>query len=69
MVQNDTCEFQANEYSLLPFRGKVVMTTGESETVLYSDVDLEYLDSVREQIPVSKQKRHDVYQLVDKGSH
>ena len=53
---------------LFPFRGKVVMTTGESETVLYSDVDLGYLDSVREQIPVSKQKRHDVYQLVDKGS-
>ena len=45
------------------------MTTGESETVLYSDVDLGYLDSVREQIPVSKQKRHDVYQLVEKGSH
>ena len=45
------------------------MTTGESETVLYSDVDLGYLDSVQEQIPVSKQKRHDVYQLVDKGSH
>ena len=46
------------------------MTTGESEAVLYSDVvDLGYLDSAREQIPVSKQKRHDVYQLVDKGSH
>ena len=42
------------------------MTTEESETVLYSDVDLGYLDSVREQIPVSKQKRPDVYQLVDK---
>ena len=51
-----------------PFRGKVVMTTGESEAVLYSDVDLGYLDSVREQIPVSKQKRYNVYQLVDKGS-
>lgn len=42
------------------------MTIEESETVLYSDVDLGYLDSVQEQIPVSKQKRHDVYQLVDK---
>ena len=42
------------------------MTTEESETILYSDVDLGYLDSVQEQIPVSKQKRPDVYQLVDK---
>ena len=59
----------AVQVSWIQFQGKVVMTTGESETVRYSDVDLGYLDSVREQIPVSKQKRHDVYQLVDKGSH
>ena len=32
------------------------MTTGESEAVLYSDVDLGYLDSVREQIPVPNRR-------------
>ena len=37
------------------------MMTGEGETVIYSDVDL---GSVDEQIPVSRQKRHDVYQVV-----
>ena len=42
------------------------MTTGEGEAVLYSDVDLELEDSIREQIPLSKQKRHDVYQVVEK---
>lgn len=37
------------------------MMTGEGETVIYSDVDL---GSVNEQIPVSRQKRHDIYQVV-----
>ena len=47
-------------------RGEVVATTGEGEAVLYSDVDLGLQDSIREQIPISKQKRHDIYQVVEK---
>ena len=46
-------------------RGEVVTTTGGEEVILYSDVDLDLLDSIREQIPISKQKRHDVYQVVE----
>jgi len=46
--------------------GEVVVTTGEGEAVLYSDVDLGLQDNIREQIPISKQKRHDIYQVVEK---
>lgn len=49
-------------------RGEVVMTAGEEEVILYSDVDLDLLDNIREQIPVSKQKRHDVYQVVESNN-
>ena len=49
-------------------RGEVVVTAGEEEVILYSDVDLNLLDSIREQIPVSKQKRHDIYQVVESNN-
>ncbi len=41
--------------------GKVVATTEEKEAIVYGEVDLDYLDECRAGIPVTKQKRHDVY--------
>lgn len=43
--------------------GEVVKTTEEKEGVVYGEVDLEFLGGVRDQIPVTKQRRHDVYSL------
>ena len=31
--------------------------------MVYGEVDLEFLGGVRDQIPVTKQRRHDVYSL------
>ena len=39
-------------------------TTDEKEGVVYGDVDLARLDSVRQQIPLTSQRRHDVYKLL-----
>ena len=50
--------------SHLPCRGEIVKATAEKEGVVYGEVDLKFLGGVRDQIPVTKQRRHDVYSLV-----
>ena len=50
-------------------RGKVVVTTDETESVVYADVDLSEVDTVRGQIPVTSQKRRDLYSVTDKSQH
>ena len=45
--------------------GKVISECDHKEDILYANVDLDYLESVREQIPVSKQKRSDLYKVVN----
>ena len=37
------------------------MHAEEDETIAYGDVDLDYLDQVRTSIPISKQKRLELY--------
>ncbi len=44
----------------------MVATTEEKETIVYGEVDLDYLDECRAGIPVTKQKRHDVYNSATK---
>lgn len=39
----------------------MVTNAEEEEMVAYGDVDLDYLDQVRNSIPISKQKRLEVY--------
>ncbi|XP_032888517.1 omega-amidase NIT2 isoform X2 [Amblyraja radiata] len=41
--------------------GEVVAKAGSEETIIYADIDLKYLSDIRQQIPVLKQKRHDLY--------
>ena len=48
------------------YRGKVVKTTNETESIVYWDIDLAEVDEVRSQIPVSSQKRWDLYSITDK---
>ena len=42
-------------------RGNVVSSAEEKETIIYGDVDLDYLEQVRNSIPISKQKRQELY--------
>lgn len=46
--------------------GQVISKADEKETIIYSDIDLDYLDEVRDQIPVTKQRRNDMYEIIDK---
>lgn len=43
--------------------GKVIATTEEKESIVYADIDLDYLKQVRGQIPIENQKRNDIYQV------
>ena len=43
--------------------GKVVSKAGEKEEIILEDIDLEYLNQIRDQIPISKQRRSDLYSV------
>ncbi|XP_033866484.2 omega-amidase NIT2 [Acipenser ruthenus] len=43
--------------------GDVVAKAGSEETIVYADIDLQYLTEVRQQIPIHTQKRHDLYSV------
>ncbi|KAL4656869.1 omega-amidase NIT2 [Arapaima gigas] len=43
--------------------GEVITKAGAEETVVYADIDLEYLAEVRQQIPISSQRRGDLYSV------
>ena len=41
--------------------GKFIARTDESEGIVYGDIDLEYVDSIREQLPLLKHRREELY--------
>uniref|UniRef100_A0A8C7LKD9 omega-amidase n=1 Tax=Oncorhynchus mykiss TaxID=8022 RepID=A0A8C7LKD9_ONCMY len=41
--------------------GEVISKAGSEETVVYADIDLQYLANVRQQIPITAQRRSDLY--------
>ena len=43
--------------------GKVSVTTGHDEDIIYGQIDLDVVAEVRQNIPVSSQKRTDLYKL------
>ena len=49
--------------------GKVAAGCDEKEDIIYCDFDRELIRSVRESIPTSLQKRHDLYEFKDKSLH
>ena len=48
--------------------GKIIAQAGEHEEVIMADVDLDYVDEVRQQIPVQRQKRNDLYSVYYTGN-
>ena len=45
--------------------GEVVASTQHQEDIVMADIDLEFLDTVRKQIPISVQRRNDLYKVVN----
>ncbi|XP_026160484.1 omega-amidase NIT2 [Mastacembelus armatus] len=41
--------------------GEVISKAGAEEAVIYADIDLQYLDDIRQQIPITTQRRNDLY--------
>jgi omega-amidase len=46
--------------------GTVIATTNEKEEVVYGEIDLDYIREVRTMIPISKQRREDLYEVKQK---
>ena len=46
--------------------GEVISKASEKEEIILADIDLEFLEGVRKQIPIGFQKRNDLYQVLDK---
>ncbi|XP_037554248.1 omega-amidase NIT2 [Nematolebias whitei] len=41
--------------------GEVISKAGTEETIIYADIDLQYLADIRQQIPITCQRRDDLY--------
>lgn len=46
--------------------GEIVGTTDHKESIVYVDLNLDLIDQIREQIPLTKQRRNDLYEIVEK---
>ncbi|XP_003973949.2 omega-amidase NIT2 [Takifugu rubripes] len=44
--------------------GEVVSKAGPEEAIIYADIDLQYLAEIRKQIPITTQRRHDLYTVM-----
>jgi len=44
--------------------GSVVSKTEEKEDIVYADIDLEKLKTIRDQVPITKQRRSEMYKVV-----
>lgn len=49
--------------------GKIVASAKEYEEILVTDIDTTLIQKVRDQIPVSKQRRTDLYNTIEKFSN
>ncbi|XP_053382426.1 omega-amidase NIT2-like [Mercenaria mercenaria] len=47
--------------------GEVVATTGHEENIVYVDIDLGLIDQVRGQVPITVQRRNDLYEVIEKN--
>lgn len=43
--------------------GDIVATCGEGEDIIYGEIDLDYVEKVRQELPLLKHRRRDVYTL------
>ena len=46
--------------------GEIIATTEHEEAIVYTDIHLKMVDNVRNQVPVTSQRRHDLYEVARK---
>ena len=46
--------------------GNIICATDEKEGILYADIDLTIVDKIREELPVLKHRRTDIYDVIEK---
>lgn len=46
--------------------GNVLAKAGHQEEIIYADIDMKKCDEVREQIPIFRQRRLDIYDTIKK---
>lgn len=66
-ARNLKSSYVAYGYSLVadPY-GKIINQLDEKEGILISNLDLDYIDKIREELPLLKHRRTDLYELVSK---
>lgn len=45
--------------------GKVLCEAGEDEEIIYATIDTSYTDNIRRQLPILKNRRTDMYKLIE----
>ena len=48
------------------YKRQVVARARDTECITYAQIDLDYLDQIREQLPSLKNRRTDVYEVIGK---
>lgn len=66
-ARDKTASYVAYGHSMLvdPW-GTVLAKAGSLEEIVYSEIDLEYLEKVREDLPLLRNRRTDIYNLMQK---
>ena len=65
-ARSETASYKAwGHSSVVDPWGEVIATTDAGKAIVYATLDMEAVLNVRRSIPVSQQKRQDVYKLVD----
>ena len=66
-ARNMESDYKAFGHSLVcnP-KGEIISEAGEDEDIVFAELDPDLIDSVRESIPITKQRRYDVYPNVAK---
>lgn len=62
--RDENASYVAYGHSMIanPF-GKVIHSLDEKENILISEIDMDYINQIRQQIPVIKNKRNDLYDI------
>ena len=63
-ARDETADYTAWGHSTVvdPFASVVASAAGGAEEIVYADIDLDHLQTIRSQIPVTLQRRADLYE-------
>lgn len=66
-ARDESAEYVAWGHSTLvnPW-GDIVVKAGHQEEIIYADIDMAHLEQIRKQIPITMQRRLDLYETIAK---